>query len=183
MISFAKKVSVSILTVFFLVSFFSFNVSASAVDNSSGSYILLDEETPDTQGSSESPEITPYKAPAGATVSYRTRARYKKWDKKFKSQASIAGSVGKKKTLAAVQIKIKSSTSGKILYRTHAYKEGWGGWKTNGKTSGKKSYKLDMIQIKLTGALAEKYDIYYRVSCWQVNLFHKFVIVIVIVQF
>ena len=171
MISALKKVSLSILTVVFLISFFSFNVSASSVCESSGSYILLDEETADNTdktdntGKSDSPEAPePFKAPAGATLTYRTRARYKKWEKKFKNQAALSGSVGKKRTLAAVQIKLKSSTSGKILYRTHAYKTGWGGWKTNGKTSGKKSYKLDMIQIKLTGALAEKYDIYYRVK-------------------
>ena len=171
MISALKKVSLSILTVVFLISFFYFNVSASSVCESSGSYILLDEETADNTdktddtGKSDSPEAPePFKAPAGATLTYRTRARYKKWEKKFKNQAALSGSVGKKRTLAAVQIKLKSSTSGKILYRTHAYKTGWGGWKTNGKTSGKKSYKLDMIQIKLTGALAEKYDIYYRVK-------------------
>ena len=166
-----KKVSVSILTALLLISFFSLNVSASS-GTVSESLVALDEETPknpettetpDEPSSSESPTVA-FKAPAGATLTYRSRARYKKWEKKFKNQASLTGSVGKKKTLAAVQIKIKSSTSGKIQYRTHAYKQGWGGWKANGKTSGKKSYKLDMIQIRLTGALAEKYDIYYRVK-------------------
>ena len=163
-----KKVSVSILTALLLTSFFSFSVSASSDVSVSDSLIVLDDETPenpetpDTPPKSESPTVT-FKAPAGATLTYRTRARYKKWEKKYKKQANLSGSIGKKRTLEALQIKIKSSTSGKIQYRTHAYKKGWGAFKTNGKTSGKKGYKLDMIQIRLTGALAEKYDIYYRV--------------------
>ena len=169
-----KKVSVSILTALLLTSFFSFSVSASSDVSVSDSLIVLDDETPenpetpDTPPKSESPTVT-FKAPAGATLTYRTRARYKKWEKKYKKQANLSGSIGKKRTLEALQIKIKSSTSGKIQYRTHAYKKGWGAFKTNGKTSGKKGYKLDMIQIRLTGALAEKYDIYYRVHVRTTN--------------
>ncbi|MBR1905463.1 MAG: L,D-transpeptidase family protein [Clostridiales bacterium] len=168
-----KKISASILTALLLTSFFSFNVSASSDGTvssdtaASESLIVLDDETPETPENpqnTESPtQPVPFKAPAGATLTYRTRARYRKWEKKYKKQANLSGSVGKKRTLEALQIKLKSSTSGKIQYRTHAYKKGWGAFKTNGKTSGKKGYKLDMIQIRLTGALAEKYDIYYRV--------------------
>ena len=163
MVAAIKKISVSILTALVLISFFSFNVSASSNGTASGSVITLDEETPDK---SDSPEVTvtPYTAPAGATVSYRTRARKKKkFEKKFKKQASVAGSVGKKKTLDAIQVKISTKVPGKLLYRAHTYKKGWSAYKSNGKTAGKKGGKLDQIQIKLTGELAEKYDIYYRV--------------------
>ena len=118
---------------------------------------------PENPSTGETPS-EPYKAPEGATLSYRTRARNKKkWEKKYKSQSNIAGSINKKKTLEAIQMKLKSSTSGKLQYRVHMYKRGWSGYKTNGKTAGRKGAKLNQIQIRLTGQLAEKYDVYYRV--------------------
>lgn len=163
-----KKVSVSILSALLLMSFFSFNVSASSAGTVSESLIVLDDETagnpetPETPPKSDSPTVA-YKAPSGASVSYRTRARNKKWEKKYKKQANLAGSIGKKRTLDSFQVKISTKIPGKLLYRAHIYKRGWGAFKSNGKTAGKKGGKLDQIQIKLTGELAEKYDIYYRV--------------------
>ena len=123
------------------------------------------EETPTEPGDPSTGEdpAKPFTAPAGATLTYRTRARYKKWEKKYKPQGNLSGSVNKKRTLEAVQMKLKSSVSGKIQYRVHTYKYGWSAYKTNGKTAGRKGGKLDQIQIRLTGELAKKYDIYYRV--------------------
>ena len=122
-------------------------------------------ETPTEPGDPSTGEepSKPFTTPAGATLTYRTRARYKKWEKKYKPQGNLAGSVNKKRTLEAVQMKFKSSTSGKLQYRVHTYKYGWSAYKTNGQTAGRKGGKLDQIQIRLTGALAEKYDVYYRV--------------------
>ncbi|MCR5340495.1 MAG: L,D-transpeptidase family protein [Saccharofermentans sp.] len=169
-----KKISASILTALLLTSFFSFNVSASSDGTvssdtaASESLIVLDDETagnpetPETPPKSDSPTVA-YKAPSGASVFYRTRARNKKWEKKYKKQANLAGSIGKKRTLDSFQVKISTKIPGKLLYRAHIYKRGWGAYKSNGKTAGKKGGKLDQIQIKLTGELAEKYDIYYRV--------------------
>lgn len=116
---------------------------------------------PSDPSTGETPK--PFQAPAGATLTYRTRVRYKKWKEKYKPQGNLAGSVNKKRTLEAVQMKLKSSTPGKIQYRVHTYKYGWSAYKTNGKTAGRKGGKLDQIQIRLTGELAQKYDIYYRV--------------------
>jgi lipoprotein-anchoring transpeptidase ErfK/SrfK len=136
-----KKISVCFFTTLMLISFFSFNVSASSIETSAESF----------------------KAPAGVTLTYRSRARKKKWEK-YKKQGWISGVAAKKKRkLDAVSIKIKSSTPGTIKYRVHAYRKGWTAYKTNGKTAGRRGYVLDRIQIKLTGELAEKYDIYYRV--------------------
>lgn len=122
-------------------------------------------ETPTEPGDPSTGEepTKPFEAPAGATLTYRTRARYKKWEKKYKPQGNLSGSVNKKRTLEAVQMKFKSSTSGKLQYRVHTYKYGWSAYKTNGQTAGRKGGKLDQIQIRLTGELAQKYDVYYRV--------------------
>lgn len=135
-----KRISTCFLTALLLLSCFSFNVSASTVEVSNS-----------------------FSAPAGVTITYRSRQRNKKKWQAYKKQAYRSGTVGKKKKLEAIQIKIKSSTPGSIEYRAHAYMKGWGAVKKNGQVAGGKGYKLDMIRMNLTGELAEKYDIYYRV--------------------
>ena len=55
--------------------------------------------------------------------------------------------------------------SGSIQYQTHVQDYGWQSWKADGQTSGTSGHckRLEAIRIKLTGQMAEKYDIYYRV--------------------
>ncbi len=62
--------------------------------------------------------------------------------------------------------------SGDIVYTTHVQKYGWQGkledqstWKKNGQMAGTngEAKRLEAICINLTGEMAEKYDIYYRV--------------------
>ena len=52
-----------------------------------------------------------------------------------------------------------------IQYKTHVQTYGWQNWVTGGNTAGTsgQAKRLEAIQIKLTGQMAEKYDIYYRV--------------------
>ena len=58
-------------------------------------------------------------------------------------------------------------TSCNVVYRVHGQTYGWQGWRQNGAQAGSigQAKRLEAIQIKLTGALAEKYDVYYRVHC------------------
>ena len=55
--------------------------------------------------------------------------------------------------------------TGGIAYKTHVQTYGWQGWKYNGAESGThgQGKRLEAIQIKLTGQLAQRYDVYYRV--------------------
>lgn len=147
-----KRISAAFLTAIVLISLFSFSVSADVTNDASAGISEADVTTSEA-----------YTAPAGATVTYRTRGYKKKWQK-YKKQGYRSGYINKKtRSIEAIQIKVKSSVSGKIQYNTHAYKRGWSGYKTNGKTAGGKKQRIDMIRIKLTGELAEKYDVYYRV--------------------
>ena len=57
--------------------------------------------------------------------------------------------------------------SGDVSYRAYVQNTaGWQGWVKNGyycrSTTGK-NLQMEAVQIKLTGKMAEKYDIYYRV--------------------
>jgi uncharacterized protein YjdB len=55
--------------------------------------------------------------------------------------------------------------TGGIEYRTHVQDYGWMDWVGNNALSGTsgQSRRLEAIEIRLTGAAADTYDIYYRV--------------------
>lgn len=135
-----KKISTALLTSLMLVSFIAVSVSASETNVSSA-----------------------YTAPSGATLTYRSLIQKKKWESSFKKQGEVSGTVGKSLRLEGIQIKISSDTEGSVEYSTLAHKKGWAASKTNGQTSGGSGQFIERIRISLTGALADKYDIYYRV--------------------
>lgn len=56
---------------------------------------------------------------------------------------------------------------GNIQYRAHVQDEGWQNWRVNGTSAGTsgEARRLEAIEIKLTGEMANKYDVYYRVHC------------------
>lgn len=58
-----------------------------------------------------------------------------------------------------------AATSVSVSYRTHVQNVGWQGWQRDGGTSGTsgKSLRLEAIQVRLTGDLGKRYDVYYRV--------------------
>lgn len=105
-------------------------------------------------------------------VSYVTHVQSIGWQD-WKSDGESAGTTGKAKRLESIKIQLSNlnnvngvdlSNSG-ITYRTHIQTIGWQGWKSNGELSGTtgQAKRLEAIQIKLTGDIAEKYDVYYRV--------------------
>lgn len=55
--------------------------------------------------------------------------------------------------------------TGSITYRVNQRGKGWTSWRT-GSIAGstKKGYPVQAIQVKLTGELAKRYDVYYRVD-------------------
>ena len=99
-------------------------------------------------------------------VYYRTRIESYGWIKEV-SDGSPSGTTGESKRLEAIRIRVDSSITGNIEYRTHIQNQGWEStWKKNNAQSGAadgKSLRLEAIQIRLTGNLASQYDIYYRV--------------------
>lgn len=54
---------------------------------------------------------------------------------------------------------------GGISYSSHVQDIGWQDWKSNGDLSGtsNQSKRVEAIKIKLTGDVANYYDVYYRV--------------------
>ncbi|MDD8048627.1 MAG: prolyl oligopeptidase family serine peptidase [Thomasclavelia sp.] len=102
-------------------------------------------------------------------VTYSTHVQNIGWTNDA-SDGTVSGTVGQSKRLEAIQINCPKSgedsdLSGKITYRVHVQNIGWQGWKENGETAGTtgRSLRLEAIEIKLTGDMAQKYNVRYRV--------------------
>lgn len=100
------------------------------------------------------------------TVMYRTHVQSYGWQS-YKANGTMSGTTGESKRLEAIQIGVKvPGVSGGIAYKVHRQTYGWEkSWITNGAVSGTtgESKRLEAIKIKLTGNLAKKYDVTYRV--------------------
>lgn len=96
-------------------------------------------------------------------------------DQSYVYDGSVSGTFGEAKRLEGIRININNDLlgyDGGVAYTTHVQTYGWQGdendittWATNGKMSGTKgeAKRLEAIRIKLTGQVANYYDVYYRV--------------------
>lgn len=110
------------------------------------------------------------------TASYCTHVQNEGWQN-YVSNGMMSGTEGKSYRLEG--IKIKLDTQGYdlgVTYQTHIQNIGWEAdtsrdWKSNDTMSGTESlsYRLEAIQIKLTGADADEFDIYYQVHAQNIG--------------
>lgn len=77
---------------------------------------------------------------------------------------ALCGTTGQSKRMEALKLSV-ANIDGGIEYRTHVQDIGWMDWVSNGAVSGTtgQSKRLEALAIRLTGAAAEKYDVYYRI--------------------
>jgi len=86
------------------------------------------------------------------------------------AKLSTLGTSGEAKRVEAMTLSLigglpEGVTDGSIEYRTHVQSYGWeADWRTEGEVSGTEgeAKRLEALQIRLTGDLATKYDVYYR---------------------
>lgn len=115
-------------------------------------------------------------AAAKPSVSYRTHVQNEGWQN-YVSDGTISGTSGKSLRLEGIEIKLDNHGADiGISYQTHIENIGWEantsrGWKNNGAMSGTSglSYRLEAIQIKLTGADADQFDVYYQVHAQNIG--------------
>ena len=93
------------------------------------------------------------------SVSYRFYLSGSGWGEKV-SDGRTAGAAGSQ--AAALKVWVSGDTAGSVQYSAF-YGGAWSGWTEKGVTCGGSSKKLEIVKIKLTGALAKQYDIYYAV--------------------
>ena len=106
----------------------------------------------------------PYKS-KDKQISYATHIQSYGWQATC-GDGEISGTVGSAKRLEAIKISLgNTGYSGGISYCTHVQSYGWQDWKSDGQVSGTSGLakRLEAIKIKLTGDIAEEYDVYYRV--------------------
>ena len=111
---------------------------------------------------------------ADLSVSYKVQVQKTGWEKSYVSDGITSGTVGQALRLEAIKIKLTNSdgtdfdtTNGGIEYRVHVQKNGWEKeYLANDELSGTvgEAKRLEAIQIRLTGKVADYYDVYYRVQ-------------------
>ena len=102
-------------------------------------------------------------------IAYNTHVQTFGWQD-YAYNGTMAGTSGQAKRLEGIHISlVNPKYSGNIEYCTHIQSIGWQGWKKNGQMSGTsgQAKRLEAIQIKLTGEMADHYDVYYRVHAQQ----------------
>ena len=99
-------------------------------------------------------------------VSYQTHVQDYGWQATV-TNGQIAGTTGQSKRLESLEIHLlELPLEGSIEYRSHVQTYGWEeGWKSEGEKTGTEgqSKRLEAIQIRLTGELAARFDVCYRV--------------------
>ena len=98
-------------------------------------------------------------------VNYSTHVQNLGWQTTVRNGA-MAGTSGRSLRLEGIRIDVSDTElSGGIEYRTHVQNVGWQGFVSNGAVSGTtgRSLRLEAIEIRLTGQLANTFDVYYRV--------------------
>lgn len=98
-------------------------------------------------------------------ISYQTHVQNVGWQG-LVSNGSVSGTSGQSLRLEGITVNVPNLPfSGTVQYRTHVQNIGWeGSWRTSGQMSGTsgQSLRLEAIQIKLTGELSNRYDVWYR---------------------
>ena len=103
-------------------------------------------------------------------ASYQTHVQNVGWQG-WKADGQVSGTSGQSLRLEGIEINVdKQGYDIGIAYQTHIQNIGWEadtdrGWKSNGAMSGTsgQSLRLEAIQIKISGADADKCDVYYQV--------------------
>lgn len=113
--------------------------------------------------STTKPYIKPQK------VDYFTHVQTYGWQNTV-SDGETSGTTGQSKRLEGIVISLDSPEySGSIEYSTHVQTYGWQSYVSAGNLSGTtgESKRLEAIRIRLTGEMANQFDVYYRVHAQQ----------------
>ncbi|WP_368552920.1 C39 family peptidase [Enterococcus faecalis] len=124
------------------------------------------ETTLETSQSNEDTPVAPAKAEEKVPdINYQTHIQDIGWQG-FVKNGEISGTSRRSLRLEGIKMNISNSDlAGSVEYRTHVQEIGWQGYVRDNQLSGTsgKSLRLEAIQIRLTGEIANTYDVYYRV--------------------
>ena len=108
--------------------------------------------------------LVPVEKNSTSSVVYRLRGQTYGWQSDWSRDGQASGTFSKRLEGLTVSLG-PSKYLGGITYRTYVESEGWKSWVSNGSisTGKKKNKRVEALQIKLTGDMANYYDVYYRV--------------------
>ena len=102
---------------------------------------------------------------------YQTHVENYGWQD-WKKNGTMSGTSHEALRLEAINIKLDQQKYNlSVNYATHVENYGWQGWKKDGEMSGTshEALRLEAIRINLSGADADKFDIYYHVHAQNVG--------------
>ena len=109
---------------------------------------------------------SPSRTSDGTGISYQAHVQNIGWESKTRSNGETSGTVGQSLRMEAIRIGISGNSNVGVAYQTHVENIGWqnqvSSWKTAGTTG--QGLRMEAIKICLTGADADRYDVYYRVQ-------------------
>lgn len=132
--------------------------------------LLVEKGSPEAPKQAKRSYISPT---SKGTVTYSSHVQSYGWMDSV-ADGAMSGTQGKSKRMEALRIYLDNpkdaagnEIQGSIEYRAHSQSYGWMGWKKEGEIAGTtgKSKRMEAVQIRLTGAVADLYDVYYRVHC------------------
>lgn len=134
-----------------------------------GTY-TLNVDVKDNEGRTATKSISNYAVQKNIGITYQTQIQNIGWQEPM-FNGTMSGTSGQGLRLEAIKINLDNQGYDiGVSYQTHIENIGWEedtdrGWKSNGLMSGTEGlgYRLEAIQIKLTGTDAEEFDIYYQV--------------------
>lgn len=142
--------------------------SSGSVPGIQGSVDLDYYYSPDGNFSFSTPNIpvpTGNTAPKDAKIVYSSHIQSSGWEEEERYDGITSGTTGSSKRLEAIKIRNNTSIPGSVEYKVHCQTYGWLDWTMDGDIAGiaGQSKRLEAIRIRLTGELAQQYDVYYRV--------------------
>lgn len=110
-----------------------------------------------------------FKPSSAPSVVYQSHVESVGWQD-WRINGWMSGTGGRALRLEAMRINLKNANGG-IEYQTHVQNIGWQNWVSNGQLSGTsgRSLRLEAIKIRLTGEVANQYDVYYRVHAQNIG--------------
>lgn len=86
------------------------------------------------------------------------------WQSSAALDGTVAGTVGKSKSIEALNISLVHQVkTGSVQVRAHVSQLGWQGWTSGTAGTTGRGLPVEAVQVRLTGEMAESYDVYYRV--------------------
>ena len=99
----------------------------------------------------------------GMSVDYRAHVASIGWQSAV-SDGEVAGTTGRGLAMEALRVSLSNQkVSGSVEVRAHVSDIGWQGWTSGTAGTTGQSRAMEAVQIRLTGDLAERYDVWYRV--------------------